>query len=86
MCKYCEMESTDLGDVIEESSNTSIMALRDGSQLFELILYRYRLNNKTKDSHLVLDYTYINNNGVCGDTIKRKKVKIKYCPFCGEKL
>ena len=84
MCKYCELEEiVETGEKL--NGNVSIMSLKDGCQLFELSLNRYIDQDAgihTKE--LIIDMSvYVNDLPY---TVKDKHIKIKYCPFCGEKL
>lgn len=80
MCKYCKLITYN-----GEQSNDvqSILKLKDGSQIFEIYLNRYKAKS-VNNNELLLDYD-ITIDG-CVHTLKEKRIKIKYCPFCGEEL
>lgn len=85
MCKYCKLKT--LNEYAGEKSNESkrIGALKDGSQLFELCLSRYIVEeDDIHRSELILDLAFELNNGLYN--VKTKYIPIKYCPFCGEEL
>lgn len=81
MCNFCKMEVVNK----RESSNKHrpIMGIKDGSQLFELSMNRYKVDNH-KSNNLVVDLCMMIGNDVY--PIKTKEIDIKYCPFCGEEL
>ena len=83
MCRYCEMIET--GVTGEKTNNVSIGQLVDGSQIFELWLYRYTDGESDEcKNELILDMSIVSGTKVYD--LKDKHIKIKYCPFCGEEL
>ena len=84
MCRYCKLENISKYD--KESVGGKIGKIRDGSQLFEVCMFRY-INEETgtRQNELILELAgEAQYGGVY--TMKTKKIKIKYCPFCGEEL
>lgn len=81
MCNFCKMEVVNK----RESSNKHqpIMGIKDGSQLFELSMNRYKVDNR-KSNSLVIDLCVMIGNDVY--PVQTKEMYIKYCPFCGEEL
>lgn len=81
MCNFCKMEIVNK----RESSNKHrpIMGIKDGSQLFELSMNRYKVDNR-KSNSLVIDLCVMIGNDVY--PVQTKEMYIKYCPFCGEEL
>lgn len=83
MCRYCEMIET--GVPGEKTNNISIGQLVDGSQIFEVWLYRYiDEESDERTNELILDMSIVSGTKVYD--LKDKHIKIKYCPFCGEEL
>lgn len=85
MCKYCKMET--LNESIGEKStmNVSIGVVKNGNQVFEAYLNRYVIEDENyHKSSLVLAYDCEIDGGLT--CVKEKRIKIKYCPFCGEEL
>lgn len=83
MCKYCELTEFSKGEFV--SADGTIMSIKDGSQVMDLRLNRYISDKpKTHDSELIFDYGVKVGDAVY--SIRGKSIKIKYCPFCGEKL
>lgn len=81
MCKYCKMEELNKGEF--SNGNQSIIRIKDGSQVIEANLNRYQCDGH-RDNHLILDTLVVINNELI--PVKSKRIKIKYCPFCGEEL
>lgn len=81
MCKYCRTEELNRGEFY--NGDSSILRIKDGSQLMEVNFNRYKTDTE-KLIVLALDHA------VCIDgqifPIKTKEIPIKYCPFCGEEL
>lgn len=82
MCKYCEyVEVTEQ----EKCNNVQFIdSVKDGLHSIDLSLYRYE-TDRSHHAELIMDYNVVTDNGY-SCTIKEKHIKIKYCPFCGEKL
>ena len=83
MCKYCEydMSRPEIGEYA--NSIPSIGKLKIGKLYVELALNRYE-HDDTQHKELIM---YLNADTDSGYTIiDEKHIKIKYCPFCGEKL
>ena len=86
MCKYCKLVV--FNEEIGEKGNWDpiIGRLRDGSRLIEISLNRYLVETEgIYRNELVIDNCVV---GVTGnqESLSEKRIKIKYCPFCGEKL
>lgn len=84
MCKYCKIEEiVETGEKL--NGNVTIANVKDGSQMITVSLNRYIDDDcLIHTSSLVIDIGAILSSGVY--TVKDKQIKIKYCPFCGEKL
>ena len=84
MCGYCKLIETGVTGE-KTNDNVSMAKIKDGSQVFELNLWRY-INEEDDDreNELVLDMSVDIDSSVY--VVKRKHIKIKYCPFCGEEL
>ena len=87
MCKFCKLklENEYIG---EYTTNETIGKIEDGSQIFEVSLNRYIVeDDNTHSAELVLNYG-VRVNKRCDDVyaVSDTEIKIKYCPFCGEKL
>lgn len=84
MCKWCDLkpENVDRGEY--SNGCPKIKVLKDGSQEFALFINRWIANDEPGNRYLILDLA-TTINGDCY-SVKETKVKIKYCPFCGEKL
>ena len=84
MCKYCELTNTGVpGERTNEG--VSIGSIVDGSQIIDLIFFRY-LDEENGDwaNELIIDKAVgINSNKY---TVKSERIRINYCPFCGEEL
>ena len=81
MCKYCKFRS-----VIADGKDNEVQLiskLKDGSQVFELKLFRYEDDNE-KLAELIIEESVDSESGLV--YVKQKTIKIKYCPFCGEEL
>lgn len=84
MCKYCKLQNVNeqLG---EFTTDMVISELKDGCQIFEVILNRYIVEKRDiHRSSLMLELSVDLGDSVY--TVKTKNIKIKYCPFCGEEL
>lgn len=86
MCKYCRLKEINkkLGELT--SDNLTIGKLRDGSRLSQVYINRYIV--ATEDIHrselVIEDVVKLSNNEMY--SLHETRVKIKYCPFCGEEL
>ena len=86
MCKYCKLVV--FNEEIGEKGNWSpvIGSLRDGSRLIEISLNRYLVEEEEiHRNELVID-NYAVSVTKSRESLSEKHIKIKYCPFCGEKL
>ena len=84
MCRYCKLIET---GVTGEKTNDSvkIVMIQDGSQLFELRLWRYiDEENNDRENRLIIE-TAVDVQGSFYP-LKSSHIDIKYCPFCGEEL
>ena len=85
MCKYCELTTISEREFRNEMNLNSIMTIKDGSQIFELYLNRYISESDRIRRALLIMYLGVKlDDGYY--SVKTKELKIKYCPFCGEKL
>lgn len=86
MCKYCELTEISKGEFRNERNLDPIIRVKDGSQIMSVYLNRYIAeNDKVHNSSIELvQDVELNLYGVY--QVKSKTIKIKYCPFCGEKL
>ena len=84
MCKYCEF--TNVNDRIGEKINDEavITQIREGRHSFELYMRRYQTSDGYEENELILEESFKITD--VPDHVTSKHVKIKYCPFCGEKL
>ena len=73
MCKYCQ-------DLYSQ-----LIRVTDGSQVIELSLLQC-VDSQDRIVKNVLDLSLSCKIGEAGYTVKDKEIRIKYCPFCGEKL
>ena len=84
MCKFCDL--TILNEEVGElAADPRLARIKDGSQIFDLYLNRYIVEEA--DIHrasLILDLEVKLGGGEY--TLKNKEVNIKYCPFCGKEL
>lgn len=85
MCKYCELEF--IPETGEMTNNVvTIMTMKDGNRIIDLWMNRYiDEESDVRNNELII------NDGVVildGDvySVNEQHIKIKYCPFCGEKL
>lgn len=85
MCKYCKLEEIGENEYENKVRCYPIIKIKDGSYMTELCLDRYIAGNDTHESNLRMETVVKFDNGY-HETIKTKYLKIKYCPFCGEKL
>ena len=85
MCKYCEFDES-ISTNHESVTNNDIMLIKDGSELIHVTIFRsVSKKGKSRTAELYLGKSAIHRDG--GEyPIKEKVLKIKYCPFCGEKL
>lgn len=85
MCKYCDLKEIGDKEFVNDVNLSSIVSIKDGSHVSELYLNRYVLDSDNiHRSTLILETGVKLYDGY--HTIKTKELKIKYCPFCGEKL
>lgn len=85
MCKYCDLVEIGNNEFSNNLGDGTILSIKDGSRVTDVFLNRYIVGkNRTNKSALVMDSAV--KVGEAYYTIKSKEVKIKYCPFCGEKL
>lgn len=85
MCKYCELKT--LNKEIGEKSNNSklIGELKDGSQVFGAYFNCYAVErDDIHRNQLSLELGVKDGDYVISLAVKN--IRIKYCPFCGEKL
>lgn len=73
MCKYCQ-------DLYSQ-----LIRVTDGSQVIELSLLRCA-DSQDRIVKNVLDLSLSCKIGDAEYAVKDKEIRIKYCPFCGEKL
>lgn len=96
MCKYCKYRDVTEDDTGYEKSNEVQMIgrVKEGHLAYDLMLNRYHADDY-RDSddachniELIMELNVVDPNGVYRSlgTISEKHIKIKYCPFCGEKL
>lgn len=85
MCKYCKLKDLGRGE-LHNSENYIILSIKNGNQSMDVMFNRYVDNElNIHDSELILDYgVSLSDSGFY--PVKSKAIKIKYCPFCGEKL
>lgn len=84
MCKFCKLEtiSEEIGE--KSNGNLTIGRLKDGSRIAQIYFNRYIVASENINrSELVIE-NVVNLDGeyILGE----KRIKIKYCPFCGEEL
>lgn len=86
MCKYCKLET--FNETIGEKGNWSpiIGRLRDGSRLIEISLDRYSVEKEGIYRNELLIENCVVSVTKNQESLSEKHIKIKYCPFCGEKL
>ena len=84
MCKYCKMKT--INESLGERTNDMrvIGVIKDGRQIFDAHLHRYKTNNSEGFNYLVLELD-IDYGGYTQDLVI-KEIPIKFCPFCGEEL
>ena len=85
MCKYCKL--TVCNKTIGEETNRDglIISVKDGSQIIDCSISRDICESENfRSNHLMLDLSVKIDSFVY--PVKSKAIKIKYCPFCGEKL
>lgn len=73
MCKYCQ------------DFYSQLIRVTDGSQAIELSFLRY-VDSQDRIAKNVLDLSLFCKIGDTEYEVKDKEIRIKYCPFCGEKL
>lgn len=85
MCKYCKFttQNDDLGE--KTNGGVTIGQIKDGSQIFDVCLYRYSIKDANYRETSLIVTLYVDAMGERYD-VKEKHIKIKYCPFCGEEL
>lgn len=81
MCDYCKFTYVD--DRKKTNGCKSIMVIRDGTRVSEVLINRYQ-DYRGSNNELILDEAIEPHEGVY--TVMAKHIKITYCPFCGEKL
>ena len=84
MCKYCKLKTFNEKIGEKGSENVTIGKVKDGSRIAQVYINRYIVESENINrSELVIENA-VNLGGeyVLGD----KRIKIKYCPFCGEEL
>lgn len=82
-CKYCKLN--DYGDGEWNNDSQLIEKIRDGSQIFEILLNRYVLeSDDNRIAELILELNVETPHGLM--SVKDRHIEIKYCPFCGEKF
>lgn len=86
MCKYCKLVV--FNEEIGEKGNWSpiIGRLRDGSRLIEISLDRYSVEKEGIYRNELLIENCVVSVTKNQESLSEKHIKIKYCPFCGEKL
>lgn len=82
MCEYCNYEYE-----TERESTTfrNIGSTKKGFFAMNLTLYRSADKRGCKNE-LIMDLDICRNGELDCEALMEKKVKISYCPFCGEKL
>ena len=84
MCKFCDLTILD-EEAGELAAGPRLARIKDGSQIFNLYLNRYIVEEADiHRSSLILDLQIELDGGLY--TLKNKEVNIKYCPFCGKEL
>ena len=73
MCKYCQ------------DFYSKLIRVTDGSQAIELSFLRY-VDSQDRIAKNVLDLGLSCKIDDAEYIVKDKEIRIKYCPFCGEKL
>ena len=87
MCKYCEQKVSKLGEA--DNGIPEILRMTDGHQIMTVSFRNYteNINDKTsaryKELYMELGFKDYEGHETYVKTATRK---IKYCPFCGEKL
>ena len=82
MCKYCKFEEERTGDLYGDNL---IGFIKEGHIGVYVSLERYAETKNSKFNNKIrLDEVVDLDSG--SYSIKSKEIKIKYCPFCGEKL
>ena len=85
MCKYCNFDESISTDY-ELITNNDILLIKDGSEIINVTLFRnVSKNRKSRMAELYLGKSMVHKDGG-SYPVKEKIIKIKYCPFCGEKL
>lgn len=84
MCKFCKLEQGVPGERYNEIPTVGV--LKDGHTIVELKLWRYidEDDYKGRTRALLMEQSVKLSDGL--HTVMQKKIDIKYCPFCGEKL
>lgn len=82
MCKFCKFTNRYVTG--EKDTYKSVLRINDGSQAFEVILFRNEQPDGKRCSRLVLNLCVRVDNSEY--VAKEKDIEIKYCPFCGEEL
>ncbi len=84
MCRYCDLIETGVGQE-KTNDNVIIGTVRDGSQIFDLTLFRYiDEENNERYNELILEISVDVRGHVY--PLKQENIKINYCPFCGKEL
>lgn len=85
MCKYCDLTTIREHEFRNERNLDPIVCVKDGSRITDVLFNRYIVTNeKIRRAELILESGVIIEGGF--NLVKSKSIKIKYCPFCGEKL
>ena len=86
MCRFCKANNVNESTGEMDNGVKTLLELKDGSQIFDLYLFRYKESNDDAwENSLVLNYGIIKPNKHVY-TVKEKRIDIMYCPFCGEEL
>ena len=84
MCEFCKLEQIGKDEYRQENLDP-IINIKDGSQTMEVYLNRYiSKSDNANRALLILDHSVIPDGSRY--LIDYEELKIKYCPFCGEKL
>ena len=84
MCKFCKLKTISKTIGEQTTDNITIGKVKDGSRIAQVYINRYIVETENINrSELVIENA-VNFSGeyVLGE----KRIKIKYCPFCGEEL
>jgi hypothetical protein len=81
MCKHCKFTYVD--DHERRNDLKPVVSIRNGSYVSEVYIHRYHCDDGSSNE-LELEESVILNDGL--HLVTSKCIKIRYCPFCGEKL